>query len=132
MGTIVVRGCRFRSWAVTFVGGWSSSPSFMGVRLRSSVVVPFVWCCGGRLVHLWVVIIAGGRIHSVVPLVGCSGGLVGCGGAGKLVGCGGGELVGCGSRPLVCGGGRSLWLFVVVYSCVVSLLWFRRGSRWYV
>ena len=98
------------SWAFAFVRGWSCRWCGRAV----GVVVPFVWCCGGRSVRLWVVVIAGGHIRSVVPLVGCSGGLVGCGGGGKLVGCGGGELVGCGSRPLVCGGGRSSWPFVVV------------------
>ena len=106
------RGClRLCSWAFAFVRG--CLPLFVGGR-AVGVVVPFVWCRGGRSVRLWVVVIAGGRIRLVVPLVGCSDGLVGCGGGAKLVGCGGGELVGCGSCPLVCGGGGSSWPFVVV------------------
>ena len=112
-------GGHLRWWVVIFAFVRGRSPSFVGVCLRSWMVVLLVWSC--RLYGVVVrVRFACGSSSSweVVPLVGCSIGVLvrcwwGVGGGGKLV-CGGGELVGCGSRPLVCGRGGSSWLFVVV------------------
>ena len=83
-GVVFVRGRCFRSWAVTFVGGWSSSPSFVGVHLfmggcAVGVVVLFVWYHGGHLVCLWVIVIMGGRAVGGVQCWGVGGKLV-CGG----------------------------------------------------
>ena len=90
-GAVFVRGRCFRSRALfSFVGGhlrwWvvvfafvrGRSPSFVGGR-AVGVVVPFVWCRGGRLVRLWVIVIAGGRAVGGVQCWGVGGKLV-CGG----------------------------------------------------
>ena len=71
-GAVFVHGHCFRSWVVTFVGGWSSSPSLVGGH-AFGVVLPFVWCHGGRSVRLWVVVIAGGRAVDGVQCWGVGG-----------------------------------------------------------
>ena len=126
-GAVFVHRHCFRSWAVTFVGGWSSSPLFMGIRLHSWVIA-FVrgWLCRlyGVVVGVWF-ICGSSSSQVVVPLVGCSVGvLVGCGGGGKLV-CGGGCWWGvvAGHWCVVVAGpcGHSWWSSRVWHCCCGSV-----------